>query len=185
MSDQNSFIWYVNISPLNRYLFIDIFKAVAVVAVVIIGVHLLPIGDAAVAITTIIIFGLTFWGVALVVKLFASFTGNSIRYIMNDEGVTMMADEGELGLSYVARQVSTLKWDPMHAGSMRASNIKPNKQRINWNKVSGYQADPDQRVVVLNKGAFGNMRLFCSAENFETVVNKVETHCHRSKPEIV
>ncbi|MCW4014157.1 MAG: hypothetical protein NWF07_14380 [Candidatus Bathyarchaeota archaeon] len=166
-------------------MFIDILKAIAIAAVIIVGVQLLPIGQAAATITTIIVFGMTLWGVALVVKLFTSFTGHSIRYIMNDEGVTAMADEGELGLSYVAKQVSTMKWDPMHAGSMRAANIKPNKQRIAWNKVSGYQTDPDQKVVILNKGTFGNMRLFCSENNFETVVKRVESHCHSPKPEII
>jgi hypothetical protein len=185
VSNEDSYIWYITISPLNRYLFIDILKALVAAAVIIIGVNLLPIGDAAVAITTVIVFGIILWGVALVVKTFTAFNGHNIRYIMNNEGVTEMADEGKLGLSYVARQVSTMKWDPMHAGSMRASNIKPSKQKINWSKVSGYHIDPAQRVVVLNKGAFGNMRLFCSAENFETVVSIVETRCRKPQKELI
>jgi hypothetical protein len=177
VSDEDSLVWYTSISPLNRYLFIDILKALAIAAVILLGVQLLPIGQAATAITTIIVFGLTFWGVALVLKLFTSFNGHNIRYILNNEGVTAMADEGELGLSYVAKQVSSMRWDPMHAGSMRASNIKPNKQRITWSRVSGYNVDPSGKVVVLNKGVFGNMRLYCSDENFESVVGLVEARC--------
>ena len=185
MSDEDRIVWYITISPLNRYLFIDILKAFTAAAIIILAVQILPIGNAAAAITTVIIFGLTFWGAALVVKLFTSFNGHSIRYIMNNEGVTAMADEGELGLSYVAKQVSTMKWDPMHAGSMRAANIKPSSQRITWSKVSGYHLDPDQRVVVLNKGALGNMRLFCSEDNFETVAEAVKMRCCKPKQESV
>jgi len=113
----------------------------------------------------------------LVIKLFTAFNGHSIRFTLNEEGVTAMANEGKLGLSYVARQVSTMKWDPMHAGSMRAENIEPEKTQLSWNNVTSVKVDKESRVISLRKGNLGSMRLYCSEDNFETVLGVVYDKC--------
>lgn len=173
MSDQNSLVWYINISHLNKYLLIDIMKALGVAAALMLVIQLLPLGQSATTLTTIIIAGLVFWGVALVIKLFTSFNGHSIRFVLNEEGVIAMADEGKLGLSYVARQVSTMKWDPMHAGSMREEKIQPDKTQLSWSNVTGVEVDKENQVISLRKGDLGSMRLYCSEDNFDTVLGAV------------
>lgn len=184
VSDRDSFVWYINISPLNRYLFIDILKALAVAAVLVIGIQILPMGNTVTTVTTVIIAGLVFWGVALVVKLFTSFTGHSIRFLLDDEGVTAMADEGKIGLSYVARQVSSMRWDPMHAGSMRESNIQPDKTKLLWRNVTGINLDEAQKVIILKKGAIGTLRLYCNEDNFDTVLGIVQERTVKPKQEM-
>ena len=177
MSDQNSVVWYITISHLNKYLFIDIMKALGAAAALLLVIQLLPIGQSATTLSTIIMAGLVFWGVALVIKLFTAFNGHSIRFTLNEEGVTAMADEGKLGLSYVARQVSSMKWDPMHAGSMRAENIQPEKTQLSWSNVTGVNVDEENRVISLRKGTLGSMRLYCSEDNFDAVLGKVYDKC--------
>ncbi len=167
--------WYINISPVNRYLFIDIAKALGVAAIILLGVQLLPLGsDTAGSITTIMLGVFTLWGVAVVLKLFTSFTGISIRFMLDEEGATAMTDEGKMGLSYVAKQVSTMRWDPMHAGSMRAANIKPDKTQVKWSQVTGKVVDEERKIITLQKDVFGNLRLYCSEDNFTRVCGYVE-----------
>jgi len=177
VSDQNSLVWYINISHLNKYLFLDIMKALGAAAALLLVIQLLPIGQSATTLSTIIMAGLVFWGVALVIKLFTAFNGHSIRFTLNEEGVTAMANEGKLGLSHVARQVSTMKWGPMHAGSMRAENIEPEKTQLSWNNVTSVKVDKESRVISLRKGNLGSMRLYCSEDNFETVLGVVYDKC--------
>ncbi|MCJ7732632.1 hypothetical protein MUP51_09990, partial [Candidatus Bathyarchaeota archaeon] len=130
--------------------------------------------DTAGSITTIVLGVFMLWGVAVVLKLFTSFTGISIRFMLDEEGATAMKDEGKMGLSYVARQVSTMRWDPMQAGSMRAANIKPDKTQVKWSQVTGKVVDEERKVITLQKGVFGNLRLYCSEDNFARVCGYVE-----------
>ena len=76
----------------------DIIKALAIAVALVLGVQILPLGNAATTFMTIFIGGIAFWGVALIVKMFTSFTGHTIRFLMDAEGVDAMSDEGKLGL---------------------------------------------------------------------------------------
>ena len=163
MSDQNSLVWYINISHLNKYLFMDIGKALGAAVLLVIGIQVLPLGNTATTITTAIIAGLAFWGIALTVKLFTSFTGHKIRFLLDDEGVTARADEGKLGLSYVERQVSTLN----------SVVIGSSDTKLPWSSITGYEADPIQSIITLKKGAHGTMSLYCNEDNFNSILDIV------------
>jgi len=182
MSD-DSLSWYVNISPINRYLLIDILKSVGFTVAVIVVVQFLPIADYLKAFS-VDIGGLILIvrGVALGMKLFTSFTGISIRFILDATGATVMEDHEAGVLKYVAEQVSTMRWDPMRAGSMRASKIKPKIPRMGWSQVSGVTEDPKRYVIVLNGNLGGTIRLFCREDNYDEVlayVNKrVNLECY-------
>lgn len=162
VSDQDSFVWYIKVSHLNRYLFMDIIKALTIATVLVLGVQILPLGNAATTFITIIIGGIAFWGVALIVKMFTSFTGHTIRFLMDAEGVDAMSDEGKLGLSYVERQVSTLSDD-----------ILSSNEKLLWNSVTGYDVDDSQKIITLKKGEHGTLRLFCNEDNFDSVLGFV------------
>ncbi len=43
MSDSDGISWYINMSPFNRYLFMDIMKAIGVTALAIGAVQILPV----------------------------------------------------------------------------------------------------------------------------------------------
>ena len=170
MSD-NGISWYINISPFNRYLLIDILKSVGFTFSIIVVVQFLPVSeyikDFAVDVGGLI---LIVRGVALALRLFTSFTGISIRFILDKMGATMMEDHDAGGLKYVAEQVSTMRWDPMRAGSVRASKIESRVPRLDWGQVSGVTEDARRNVVVLNGKLGGTIRLFCSEDNYHEVL---------------
>lgn len=174
MSDSDSLSWYINISPVNRYLLIDILKSVGFTVSVIVVVQFLPVTvavkDFAVDVGGLI---LIVRGVALTLKLFTSFTGISIRFILDEKGATVMEDHEAGGLKYVAEQVSTMRWNPMKAGSFRASKIEPKVPRMGWGQVSGVTEDPKRNVVVLNGNLGGTIRLFCREDNYHEVLSYV------------
>lgn len=60
-----------------------------------------------------------------------------------------------------------MRWDPMRAGSFRASKIKPKVPRLDWGQVSGVTEDNRRNVVVLNGKLGGTIRLFCSEDNYD------------------
>jgi hypothetical protein len=163
MSD-DSLSWYVNISPINRYLLIDILKSVGFTVAVIVVVQFLPIADYlkefSVDMGGLI---LIVRGVALGMKLFTSFTGISIRFILDETGATVMEDHEAGVLKYVAEQVST----------MRASKIEPKIPRMGWGQVSGVTGDPKRYVIVLNGNLGGALRLFCREDNYDEVLSYV------------
>lgn len=103
VSESDSLSWYVNISPVNRYLLIDILKSVGFTVLIIVVVQFLPVSeyikDFAVDVGGLI---LIIRGVALALKLFTSFTGISIRFILDETGATMMEDYDAGGLKYIA-----------------------------------------------------------------------------------
>ena len=152
----------------------DILKALGAAIALVIGVQLLPLGNAASTITTAIIAGLAFWGIALMVKLFTSFTGHKIRFLLDDEGVTAMADEGKLGLSYVERQVSTLN----------SAIIGSSDNKLPWSCITGYEADDTQNIITLQKGDHGSMSLYCNENNFNSILDIVREKTE-PKPEIL
>lgn len=168
MSD-DSLSWYVNISPINRYLLIDILKSVGFTVAVIVVVQFLPIADYLKAFA-VDMGGLVLIvrGVALGMKLFTSFTGISIRFILDETGVTVMEDHEAGVLKYVAEQVSTMRWAPM-----RASKIEPKIPRMGWGQVSGVTGDPKRYVIVLNGNLGGALRLFCREDNYDEVLSYV------------
>lgn len=171
MSESDSLSWYINISPINRYLLIDILKAVGFTVSVIVVVQFLPVSeyikDFAVDVGGLI---LILRGVALALKLFTSFTGISIGFILDETGATMMEDHEAGGLKYVAEQVSTMRWDPKRAGSFRASKIKLKVPRMDWGQVSGVTEDPKRNVVVLRGKLGGTIKLFCREDNYHEVL---------------
>ncbi len=171
MSDIDSLSWYINISPINRYLLIDILKSVGFTVSVIVAVQFLPVSEAvkdfAIDVGGLI---LIIRGVALAMKLFTSFTGTSIRFILDETGATMMEDHEAGGLKYIAEQVSTIRWNPMRAASFRASKIKPKVPRMDWGQVSGVSEDPKRNVVVLNGKLGETIRLFCREDNYHEVL---------------
>ena len=171
MSESDSLSWYINISPINHYLLIEILKAVGVTVSVIVVVQFLPVSeyikDFAVDVGGLI---LILRGVALTLKLFTSFTGISIGFILDETGATMMEDHEAGGLKYIAEQVSTMRWDPMRAGSFRASKIKPKVSRMDWSQVSGVTEETKRNVVVLRGKLGGTIRLFCREDNYHEVL---------------
>ena len=171
MSDTDGLSWYINISPINRYLLLDILKSVGFTVSVIVVVQFLPVSEYikafAVDVGGLI---LIIRGVALAVKLFTAFTGISIRFILDESGATMMEDHEAGVLKYVAEQVSTMRWDPMRAGSMRASKIKPRVPRMDWGQVSRVTEDARRNVVVLRGKLGGTIRLFCREDNYHEVL---------------
>jgi len=104
-------------------------------------------------------------GVALTLKLFTSFTGISIRFILDETGATNMEDHEASGLKYVTEQVSTMRWDPM-----RVSKIKPKVPRMDWGQISGVTDDARRNVVVLRGKLGGTIRLFCREDNYHEVL---------------
>lgn len=171
MSESDNLSWYINISPINRYLLLDILKAVGFTVSVIVVIQFLPVSDYlkdfAVDVGGLI---LIIRGVALALKLFTSFTGISIRFILDETGATMMEDHETSGLKYVAEQVSTMRWDPMRAGSMRVSKIKPKVPRMDWGQISGVTDDARRNVVVLRGKLGGTIRLFCREDYYHEVL---------------
>jgi hypothetical protein len=175
MSDYDGISWYINMSPFNRYLFMDIMKAIGVAALTIGASQVLPVPLA------IRDFVTDAGGVALIIYLFSTllkqfpyFSGISIRFILDETGATMMEDHDVSGMKYVAQQVSSMRWDPMHAGAFRSEDIKPRVPRIAWGKVSKVTENPKSNVIVLHSG-LGSMRLFCNEDNYEEVLLYVNT----------
>jgi hypothetical protein len=175
MSDYDGISWYINMSPFNRYLFMDIMKAIGVAALTIGASQVLPVPLA------IRDFVTDAGGVALIIYLFSTllkqfpyFSGISIRFILDETGATMMEDHDMSGMKYVAQQVSSMRWDPMHAGSFRSEDIKPRVPRIAWGKVSKVTENLKSNVIVLHSG-LGSMRLFCNEDNYEEVLLYVNT----------
>ncbi len=175
MSDPDGISWYINMSPFNRYLFMDIMKAIGVTALTIGAVQVLPV--------PLIIrdFVTDAGGVALIIylfstllKQFSSFSGISIRYILDETGATIMEDHEAGGMKYVAEQISTMRWDPMHAGTFRGKKIKPRVPKLAWGKVSKVTEDVKSNVIVLH-GGLGSIRLFCNEDNYGEVLSYVNT----------
>jgi len=145
----------------------DLLKAIGVSVTLLILIQFLPIGQSASTITTIIIAGAAFWSIALAVKLFTSFTGHNIRYILDENGATAVANEGKIGLSYVAKQVSTL----------RSLEFGSDDVYLPWGQVTGIGVDVAQKVISLNKGDLGSIHLYCSSDNFDTILETVNARC--------
>jgi len=173
MSNSDGISWYINMSPFNRYLFMDIMKAI--------GVASLTIGAAQVLPVPLVIrdFVTDAGGVALIIYLFSTllkqfpyFSGISIRFILDETGATMMEDHDVSGMKYVAQQVSSMRWDPMRAGSFRSEDIKSRVPKLTWGKVSRVTEDVKSNVIVLH-GGLGSMRLFCNKDNYDKVLGYV------------
>lgn len=120
MTNPDGVSWYINMSPFNRYLFRDILKTIGVTALIIGAAQILPLPDVITDFVTDI------GGILLIIylfstllKQFSSFSGISIRYILDETGATMMEDHDASGMKYVAEQISTMRWAPMHAGTFR------------------------------------------------------------------
>jgi hypothetical protein len=173
MSNPDEITWYINMSPFNRYLFMDIMKAIGIAALTIGAVQVLPVP------LVIRDFVTDAGGVALIIylfstllKQFSSFSGISIRYILDETGATLMEDHEAGGMKYVAEQISTMRWDPMHAGTFRGKKIKPKVPKLSWSKVSGVTENPKSNVIVLHSG-LGSMRLFCNEDNYHEILGYV------------
>ncbi len=170
MSD-DGLSWYVNISPLNWYLLIDILRSFGFTISIIVAVQLLPVPvylkDFAVDIGGLI---LIVRGLAIGMKLFTSFTGIGIRFILDEEGATMMEDHEAGVLKYVAERVSSMRWNPMKERGMRASKVKPKVSMMGWGQVSKVTGAPKRYVIVLNGNLVGTIRLFCREDNYHEVL---------------
>jgi hypothetical protein len=174
MTDDDSLTWYINMSPFNKYLAIDVMKTLGATVLVVGLIQILPLNE------TIKTFIIDWGGVLMilylaskVLRLFTAFNGISIRFILDETGATMIEDHKASGLKYVAQQVSTMRWDPMHAGSFRAADIKPRVPRLEWSDVSKVSPNAQSSIVVLHGSLGGSMRLFCSEDNYLDVLSYV------------
>ncbi len=172
MSEPDQLTWYISVSPFNRYLVFDILRAIGLTAIAIAAVIILP--------TPIILrdFVVDVGGLVLIIYLFStlmrlfwSFTGTSIRFILDAEGVTAMTDHETSGMKYVARQVSSMSWDPKKAGWFGRKKVNPRVPRLAWSDVSKVSEDPKRGVVVLHSWK-GSIRLF-TGDRYDEVVSYV------------
>lgn len=182
MSDSNGLSWYINMSPFNRYLLFDILKTVGISALVIGVLQIIPIP------VEIKDFSVDIGGVLIIIYLFRTllkqfslFSGISIRFILDEKGATMMEDHDASGLKYVAQQVSSMRWDPMRAGSFRASDIKPKIPRLEWKQVSKVTGVQKRHVVILHTSLGGFMRLFCNEDNYQEVLSYVNERLNNER----
>jgi hypothetical protein len=174
--------WYINMSPFNRFLLMDVLKAVGLTAVTIGAAQILPIPPVITDFITDV------GGVVLIIylfstllKQFSSFSGISIRFILDETGATMMEDHDASGMKYVAQQVSSMRWAPMHAGSFRAENIKPRVPKLSWDRVFKGTDNVQVNVIVLHSGLGGSMRLFCNEDNYNEVLSYVNSRVNRER----
>ncbi len=174
MSNKDELTWYVNMSPFNRYLAYDIIKTVGFRLLVIGVIQFLPIAELykefSVDVGGVLIIVSLF---RLLLKQFSSFSGISIRFVLDEKGAAMMKDDGTSGLKYVARQVSTMRWSKMNTGSFRASDSKPDVSRFEWRNISKVTEAPKRKVVTLHTKLGGFMRLFCNEDNYQDILSYV------------
>ena len=156
--------------PLHRYYEGNLCPALTIGAVQVLPVSLV-IRD---FVTDVGGFALIIYLFSTLLKQFPYFSGISIRYILNKTGATMMEDHDVSGMKYVAQQVSSMRWDPMRAGSFRSENIKPRVPKLAWGKISRVTEDVKSNVIVLH-GGLGSIRLFCNEENYGEVLSYVNT----------
>ena len=179
MSNPDEYTWYANVSPLNRYLLFDLFRVVCVGALIIGAAQVFPL--------SIVIrdFVTDVGGVVLIIYLFSTvmrrfsaFSGVSIRFILDGSGSTVMEDHEASGMRYVTEQLSSLRWDPMHAGSFRSEKIKPTVIKLPWSEVSRVSEDRNPNVITLHSGS-KYLRLFCNEDNYVDVLRFVGLHVNR------
>lgn len=182
MSKKAEISWYINMSLFNRFLLMDVLKAVGLTAVTIGAAQILPIPPVITDFITDV------GGVVLIIylfstllKQFSSFSGISIRFILDETGATMMEDHDASGMKYVAQQVSSMRWDPMRAGSFRAENIKPRVPKLSWDRVFKVTDNVQVNVIVLHSGLGGSMRLFCNEDNYNEVLSYVNSRVNRER----
>lgn len=174
MSNPDEVTWYINMNPLNRYLLIDILKTIGLITVIIVSAQILPIPSIIRDFVTDvggIVMVIYFFSTLL--KQFSSFSGISIRFILDETGATMMEDHDASGMKYVAEQVSSMRWDPMRAGSFRSEKIKPRVPKLSWGDVSKVTKIERDHVVVLRSRLGGSMRLYCNPDNYHEILDYV------------
>lgn len=171
MEKTTEYSWYVNISPFNRYMVIDLLKKAGIGAAIILFIQLVPV-PATIKTLTYEIGGMLIllYLFGSIMKPFQYFSGISIRYILDEEGASIMEDYNASGLKYVAEQVSTMRWDPMHAGTFRGLDINPRVPRVAWKNVTKVSSNPKNHTITLHTDLGGTYRLHCNDENVDEVL---------------
>lgn len=160
MSDRDYFIWHINLSPINRYLIADLAKYFGIASFILIIIQILPLEQSTIGlVTTTGYMILLVWGFILVLKLFTSFSGHSVRFTLDRTGAFALNEEGKLGLRYVAKQISSSGWGKDTA---QGSSIR-------WAQITNILVDDRKRIITLEKKS-ESFNLFCSAENFNDVL---------------
>ena len=173
MSNNDNIIWHISLSPVNRYLLTDLSKVIGIAAVMLIIVQVIQIGNETTSLITTAGFGLiVIWGFILILKLFTSFNGHNIRFIIDENGATAMNNEGKIGLNYVTRQISSTGWEPDSVKTIKPLNKNYKKSYIAWAQVNNIAVDEKNRIITLEKKP-GIFRIYCSENNFDEILCKV------------
>lgn len=166
MSEQENLIWHIQLSPFNRYFVEDLAKILGLSIIVLVLLYFHPLIN-----TTLFTGGLIIsWFLLLIFKLYTSFKGHRIRYVIDDEGVTALNNEGKVGLNYVTKQISSIRWSPEQG--THKPDIEPRKCCINWSDIGNITVNEEDKIITLQQDQ-GEFRVYCSMENFEDVLRVV------------
>lgn len=166
MSEQENLLWHIQLSPFNRYFVQDLAKILGLSIIILVLLYFHPLIN-----TTLFTGGLIIsWFLLLIFKLYTSFKGHRIRYILDDEGITALNDEGKVGLNYVTKKISSIRWTPRQG--THESKVKPRKCCINWSDIRNISVDEENKIITLQQDQ-GVFRVYCSMENFEDVLRGV------------
>jgi len=163
----NDLSWYVSISPINRYLFSHILRSFGFTISIIVVIQFLPVAvylkDFTFEVGGLI---LIVRGVVLAMKLFRSFP--SILFVLDKNGATVMQDQKARGFRYVAKEVSTMRWD-----TLGARINEPKTPTMNWGQVLDVTEETGRHVILLTDKMGGTLRLFCREDNYDEVLEYV------------
>jgi hypothetical protein len=166
VSDRDYFIWHINLSHINRYLIADLAKYFGIGSFILIVIQVLPLEQSTLGlVSTTGYMVLLVWGFILVLKLFISFNGHSVRFTLDGTGASALNEEGKLGLKYIAKQISSTGW-----GKGKAC-----ESSIQWAHITKILVDDRKKIITL-KEKMETFNLFCSAENFNDVLCIVRDH---------